>query len=85
VSPATGQWIDEKGPLEEIREIEETRAERMSSRAVRKALKRLEAQKQLEQQPPKDDPAEDQVEDDEDEIETPANPFAMVISCNFHI
>jgi hypothetical protein len=52
----------------------------MSSRAVRKALKRIqeeEAAKKLNQEP--DDEAND-VDDDEEEIETkpPYNPFALV-------
>jgi len=52
----------------------------MSSRAVRKALKRLEqeeAAKKLNQQTAKDDvPEED--EEEEDDVPAPRNPFAMV-------
>ena len=53
----------------------------MSSRAVRKELKRLEAQKELERRVPKEDEQpEDENEDEEAEDVTPApvNPFAMV-------
>jgi hypothetical protein len=52
----------------------------MSSRAVRKALKRLEAQKGLEKDTPKNVAAEDKTDEEEEdeEIRTPANPFAMV-------
>ena len=54
----------------------------MSSRAVRKALKRLEAQKELEKESsiatsPDDDEAEVRV-DDNDNTGLPSNPFAMV-------
>jgi len=55
----------------------------MSSRAVRKALKRLEAQKELEKGIPKEDEQlEQDTEDEEVEDVTlaPANPFAMVSS-----
>lgn len=62
----------------------------MSSRAVRKALKRLEAEKGLEKETPKEVPVEDDVEEDQDDdIRTPSNPFAMVsildpsYRCNF--
>jgi len=52
----------------------------MSSRAVRKALKRLEAQKELEKKSGKDSTAEDEDNGDEEDITmTPSNPFAMVI------
>ena len=48
----------------------------MSSRAVRKALKRLEAQKELERRVPKED---EQPEDEEADVTpAPVNPFAMV-------
>lgn len=53
----------------------------MSSRAVRKALKRLEqeeAAKKLNQGTAKGDAAGDEVEEDEDEATAPGNPFAMV-------
>jgi hypothetical protein len=52
----------------------------MSSRAVRKALKRLEAQKEMDLSPEKEDVQEE--EDDEEEEDQvgsrPSNPFAMV-------
>jgi len=50
----------------------------MSSRAVRKALKRLEEQKQLQPE----SKAEEEVESDEEEetVSAPVNPFAMVHS-----
>lgn len=56
---------------------------KMSSRAVRKALKRLEAQKELEknvtrvEQHPEEDEDEDEAEDFSP---APVNPFAMVHS-----
>jgi hypothetical protein len=52
----------------------------MSSRAVRKALKRMEAEKGLEKETRKDVPAEEEEEEEEVEEETrpPRNPFAMV-------
>lgn len=50
----------------------------MSSRAVRKAMKRLEEQKQLELEPTKDDQVETDEDDDDDTVGTPVNPFAMV-------
>jgi len=53
----------------------------MGSRAVRKALKRLEAQKDLEKSAPKEEelPEEDDdAEETEDFAPTPVNPFAMV-------
>jgi hypothetical protein len=49
----------------------------MSSRAVRKAMKRLEAQKELKPEPERDDPLESEEDEDED-TRTPMNPFAMV-------
>ena len=52
----------------------------MSSRAVRKALKRLEAQKEMELRPEKEDVAEEEEEEEEEEQlgSRPSNPFAMV-------
>jgi len=49
---------------------------RMSSRAVRKALKRLEAQKELQQESTNNVPDDD--EEEEEESTGPSNPFAMV-------
>jgi len=61
--------------------VEENSFGRMSSRAVRKALKRLEqeeAAKRLNQATANDDaPEEDEEEEDED-TRAPSNPFAMV-------
>ena len=54
----------------------------MSSRALRKALKRLEAQKELERGTPKKDEQPEEEEEDDDEAAdvtpAPVNPFAMV-------
>jgi hypothetical protein len=53
----------------------------MSSRAVRKALKRLEAQKELEKGLSKDidEPVvDDDEEEGDDDVPPPVNPFAMV-------
>ena len=50
----------------------------MSSRAVRKALKRREAQKDREKEVVGDVDIEEEEEDGDDEIAAPANPFAMV-------
>ena len=49
----------------------------MSSRAVRKALKRLEAQKELQQETTNAAP-DDEQEEDEEETRGPSNPFALV-------
>ena len=49
---------------------------KMSSRAVRKALKRLEAQKELQQETASDVPNDE--EDEEEDTRGPSNPFAMV-------
>lgn len=51
----------------------------MSSRAVRKALKRIEAQKALEKEPQIEAPED--ADDDDDDVHNsaaPSNPFAMV-------
>ena len=50
----------------------------MSSRAVRKALKRMEAEKGLEKETQKDVHADDEEEEEEEETRPPRNPFAMV-------
>jgi len=52
----------------------------MSSRAVRKALKRLEAQKEMELSPEKEDVQEEEDGEEEEEqvASRPSNPFAMV-------
>jgi hypothetical protein len=49
----------------------------MSSRAVRKALKRREAQKQLESEILNDDKLETDEEEEDVKITAPTNPFAM--------
>jgi hypothetical protein len=49
----------------------------MSSRAVRKALKRLEAQKGLQQETT-NEISEEEEEEEEMETSGPSNPFAMV-------
>jgi hypothetical protein len=54
---------------------------RMSSRAVRKALKRLEqeeAAKKLNQATANDDAPEEDDEEQDDDARAPSNPFAMV-------
>jgi hypothetical protein len=51
----------------------------MSSRAVRKALKRLDAQKEPQQELESVNP-EDVEEEDEHETRAPINPFALVAS-----
>ena len=48
----------------------------MSSRAVRKALKCLEAQKELQQESTNN--VSDEDEEEEEETTRPSNPFAMV-------
>jgi len=52
----------------------------MGSRAVRKAIRRLDVQKEKEEAVPKAVPEEEQAEDEEEELSTavPANPFAVV-------
>jgi DNA-binding GntR family transcriptional regulator len=57
----------------------------MSSRAVRKALKRMEAEKGLEKEARKGVPAEDEEEEEEEETRPPRNPFAMVYVPQFGI
>jgi Arc/MetJ-type ribon-helix-helix transcriptional regulator len=55
----------------------------MSSRAVRKALKRLEqeeAAKKLVQQSAQDAASEDEEEEEDSHSPAPSNPFAMVPS-----
>jgi hypothetical protein len=50
----------------------------MSSRAVRKALKRLELQKGLERETSNDHSIEDNEDEEEKDTKAPSNPFAMV-------
>ena len=61
--------------------VEEHLFGRMSSRAVRKALKRLEqeeAAKKLNQATSKDDAPEEDDEEEDEGARAPSNPFAMV-------
>lgn len=63
--------------------IGERQNDGMSSRAVRKALKRLEqeeAAKKLNQESGQDDVPEDEEEEEDHPARAPSNPFAMVSS-----